>query len=112
MKKPTFSEPPKTFAKNQLYEPIKFYKLIKKEGEDRALEFRVREQIEEKKAKGKKKQNPLDRNIFLDKMENDYNSLRKHQETANNFYNQLAEAAFKKQRKMMQMDDGVKVNNT
>ena len=43
IKKPTFFEPPKTYAQNQLYEPIKFYKLVKQQEEDRALENRVRE---------------------------------------------------------------------
>ena len=29
IRKPTLYEAPKTYAKNQLYEPIKFYKLVK-----------------------------------------------------------------------------------
>ncbi len=29
IRKPTFHEPPKNFSNNQLYEPIKFYKLVK-----------------------------------------------------------------------------------
>ena len=43
IKKPTFYEAPKTYAPNQLYEPIKFYKLVKQQEEDRALENRVRD---------------------------------------------------------------------
>ena len=68
VKKPTFYEPPKTFAPNQLYEPIKFYKLVKQEGENRALEDRVREQIAHKRDQNNKKVNPLERNVFLDKI--------------------------------------------
>ena len=43
IRKPTLYEPPKTYASNQLYEPIKFYKLVKQEGKDNALENKVRE---------------------------------------------------------------------
>ena len=46
IRKPTLYEAPKTYAKNQLYEPIKFYKLVKQESKDMELENRVREQIE------------------------------------------------------------------
>ena len=98
IRKPTLYEAPKTYAKNQLYEPIKFYKLVKQEGRDMELENRVREQIDQTKSKTKKK-NPLDRHVFLDKMTDNYGSLKDHRSTANRFYNQLAGQAFKKQRR-------------
>ena len=50
------------------------------------LENRVREQIDQGKNKNKKK-NPLDRHVFLDKMTDNYGSLKEHQTTANRFYN-------------------------
>ena len=43
IRKPTLCEPPKTYARNQLYKPIKFYKLVTQAGKDNALEQRVRE---------------------------------------------------------------------
>lgn len=90
IRKPTLYEPPKTYAKNQLYEPIKFYKLVKQEGKDNAMENRVREQIDQSK-NNKKEKNPLDRHVFLDKMTDNYGSLKNHRSTANRFYNELAD---------------------
>lgn len=103
IRKPTFHEPPKTYAKNQLYEPIKFYKLVRQEGEDGALEQRVREQLIQNSGKNSvKKSNPLERGVFLDKIEDQYGSLKNHRETVSKFYVQHATEAFRKQRKLIQ----------
>lgn len=46
IKKPTFVEPPKTFKSNQLYEPVKLYKMVTVEQGEDVLQMRVREKIQ------------------------------------------------------------------
>lgn len=101
IKKPSLVEEPKTFAANQLYEPVKFYKLVTLK-EDNAMEDIVKEQVRIHKSKGRKPKNRLERNVFLDNMQSKCTSLKNHMETAEKFYNQLNAQAFKKDRKQGQ----------
>ena len=111
IKKQTIVDEPKTFGRNQLYEPVKFYKL-KTLQEDNDLEDRVQQQVMQSKNRLKNRpRNRLERNVFLDKIQSDCTSLKNHMQTAERFYNALNEQAFKKDRKMGQ-DKGKKVPNT
>ena len=63
----------------------------------------------DKNERAKRKQDPLDRHYFIEKIQNDYTSLKNHEETATRFYQEHIKDAYKKMRRKTENLDRNKV---